>query len=330
VAQPQRASEQFNTRDMQRMKVTVILCTYNRCETLAKALESAAALRLPEPDEWEVLVVDNNSHDQTREVVENFCRGYAGRFRYLFEPQQGKSHALNAGIREAHGAILAFMDDDVTVEPTWLRNLTAPLHKSDWAGAGGRILPQRTFTPPRWLSLEGRYSLAPLALFDLGPEAGELAEPPFGANMAFRKGVFEKYGGFRTDLGPRPDSEIRSEDSEFGHRLLRAGERLRYEPSAVVYHAVPGCRLQKKYFLAWWFDKARADLRAFGIPSETKWRLGGIPMVLFRRLAIWTLRWSIAVEPSRRFSCKLNAWTVAGQILECFRRSSRLLTGGKR
>jgi glycosyltransferase involved in cell wall biosynthesis len=271
--------------------------------------------------EWEVLVVDNNSHDQTREVVENFCRRYPGRFCYVFEPHRGKSYALNAGIREAHGDVIAFLDDDVTVEPTWLCSLTAALHNGEWAGSGGRILPERTFVPPRWLSLKGRYALAPLALFDLGPEAGDLTEPPFGTNMAFRKEMFEKYGGFRTDLGPQPGSEIRSEDSEFGHRLLAAGERLRYEPSAVVYHSVPESRVQKEYFLAWWFDKARADIRAFGIRPCTKWRLGGIPMVLFRRLAVWTLRWMVAIEPARRFSCKLKVWGVVGSILESHRQS---------
>jgi glucosyl-dolichyl phosphate glucuronosyltransferase len=302
------------------MNVTVILCTYNRCENLAKALESAAALRLPEPDEWEVLVVDNNSSDETPEVAKSFCQRYPGRFRYLFEPQQGKSHALNAGTREAHGDILAFMDDDVTVDPMWLQNLTGSLLNGHWAGAGGRILPQQTFEPPRWLSLEEPRALAPFALFDLGSEAGELAVAPFGTNMAFRSEVFEKYGGFRTDLGPRPGCEIRSEDSEFSQRLLAAGERLRYEPSAVVYHGIPESRLQKKYFLDWWFDKARADVRAFGSPAQSRWRLAGVPLVLFRRLAIWTLRWMAAFKPSRRFYCKLQVWVLAGQITESYRR----------
>ena len=67
-----------------------------------------------------MLVVDNNSSDQTREVVEEFADRYPGRFRYLFEPQPGKSYALNSGIREARGTVLAFIDDDVTVEPSWL------------------------------------------------------------------------------------------------------------------------------------------------------------------------------------------------------------------
>ena len=305
------------------MRITVILCTYNRCRSLVRALESAAALKLPEADEWEILVVDNNSTDKTREVVANFCRQYPGRFRYLFEPRQGKSHALNAGIREAHADVLAFMDDDVTVDPEWLRNLTASLHGGYWAGAGGRILPQQTFRPPPWLLLSERYALSPLALFDPGSDTVELFEAPFGTNMAFRRGMFDKHGGFRTDLGPRPGSEIRSEDSEFAHRLLMAGEHLRYEHSAVVYHAVPESRLQKRYFLNWWFDKARADIRAYGDLARNKLHLKGVPLVLFRRLTAWTVRWLFASNPARRFSCKVKVWLVAGQIQESYRQATK-------
>jgi glycosyltransferase involved in cell wall biosynthesis len=289
---------------------------------LAKVLDSLAAQTIPEPVEWEVLVVDNNSIDQTREVAEDFCRRFPGRFRYLFEPEQGKSHALNAGIREARGEVLAFTDDDVTVEPTWLQNLTGALHHGEWVGAGGRTLPELTFSPPRWLaSLDQRYVLGPLAVFDRGPVAGGLTEPPYGNNMAFRKQMFEKYGGFRTNLGPRPGSEIRSEDTEFGCRLLAAGEQLRYEPSAVVYHTVPESRVQKTFFLAWWYDKARADIRAFGVERGTKWYVGPIPLFLVRKLAAWTLRWLVAIEPSRRFANKLTTWWVAGRVMECYRQS---------
>lgn len=94
-----------------------------------------------------------------------------------------------------------------------------------------------------------------------------------------------------------------------------------YEPSAVIYHEVPKSQVQKAYFLDCWFDNARADIRAFGIPAHIRWHLGGIPLVFFRRLTVWTLRWMVAIEPSRRFSCKLNVWTVSGQILECYRQS---------
>ena len=76
------------------MDVTVIICSYNRCQSLAKTLESVAASTFTDGREWEVLVIDNNSKDRTREVAEEFCRRYPEHFRYLFEPRQGKSNAL--------------------------------------------------------------------------------------------------------------------------------------------------------------------------------------------------------------------------------------------
>ena len=77
-------------------------------------------------------------------VVDEYCTEFPGRFRYLFESQPGKSHALNSGIEAARGQLLAFMDDDVIVEPMWLQNLTTRFHDRKWAGFGRRILPQWT------------------------------------------------------------------------------------------------------------------------------------------------------------------------------------------
>ena len=303
------------------MRITVVLCTYNRHQSLQSALNSVAASVLPESVEWEVLVVDNNSSDQTRKVAEKFCSRYPGRFRYLFEAQQGKSHALNTGIREAQGSILAFMDDDVTVHPSWLQNLTAPLHTDEWVGSGGRIVPEWSFSPPRWLLTNSTYAAGPLVGFDPSPNAGHLKEAPIGTNMAFRREMFEKYGYFRTDLGPRPGSEIRNEDTEFGDRLISGGERLRYEPSALVFHPVTSNRINKDYFLRWWFHKGEANIRQFGVRPGTKYYVGGIPLFLFRNLVVWTIRWMLGIQPAQRFSSKLSVWSKAGEIMECYRRS---------
>ena len=308
------------------MKTTVILCTYNRCKSLAKALGSIATQTLPESVDWEVLVVDNNSSDQTREVVEDFCRWYPHRFRYLFEPQQGKSYALNAGIREAKGEILAFMDDDVTVDPRWLDHLTAPLHSGEWAGSGGRTIPTQTFIPPDWLAADGPYSMMGIlyAHFDLGDKPCELDRAPYGTNMAFRKQMFATYGFFRTDLGPSSNKEIPrpNEDCEFGRRLMAAGERLRYVPSAVVYHPPPENRIQKAYFLTWWFDYGRAMVREWGRGPAVL----GIPRPYLNilKLATTTMaqrirRWMLALDPQRRFYYKCRVWVTAGQIKEYYR-----------
>lgn len=307
------------------MTITVILCTFNRCRSLAKALDSVAASVLPDSVEWEVLVVDNNSRDQTREVVEEFCTRYPGRFRYVFEPQPGKSYALNRGVQQARGEILAFMDDDVTVAPTWLSDLTTVLHGTEWVGAGGRILPERAFSPPRWLALDGPYAMSGiLALFEQGDTPGKLRLPPYGTNMAFRKEMFAKYGGFRTDLGPSPGSEIRNEDTEFGRRLMNAGESLWYEPSAVVYHEIPRSRLRKAYFLTWWFDYGRAEIREADkrptIRRIPRYYLS-IPNIALVHLTRRTFEWIAVRNPRERFYRKCMIWKVIGWLVETHRQT---------
>lgn len=315
------------------MNITVVLCTYNRSESLRKALESVAASALPSSIEWEVLVIDNNSSDRTSDVVEDSCRRHPGRFRYVFEPSQGKSNALKTAVQEARGDILAFMDDDVTVEPAWLQNLTASLHNGQWAGSGGRTLPAQKFTPPRWLALDGPFSMGGMlyAQFDLGDKPRELDRAPYGTNMAFRKEMFEKYGGFRTDLGPGPSRDIPrfNEDTEFGRRLLAAGERLRYEPSAVVYHVVPQERIRKDYFLSWWFDYGRSSIREVGKRPD----ILGLPRYYFSipkgiaGILLVTLQWLFALNPQRRFFLKALVWYMTGQIVEIYRQSRRKETG---
>jgi glucosyl-dolichyl phosphate glucuronosyltransferase len=305
------------------MKIAVILCTYNRCERLGKALSSVAGSILPGGVEWEVLLIDNNSSDLTRDVVNDYCERYPGRFRYVFEPTPGKSHALNTGLRESSADILAFMDDDVTVEPMWLQNLTRPLFGNEWVGAGGRILPEWPCKPPDWLSLDGPYALVGiLALFDLGLQPGQLNRAPFGTNMAFQKRIFEKYGGFRTDLGPRPGSEIRNEDIEFCNRLLAAGERLWYEPSAVVYHAIPENRLKKDYFTAFWFDHGRATVREMG-PRPDLWGIPRHYLTILKMASLlvgMTLRWLLTPGRQKRFYYKLWVWMTAGHVVEWYRK----------
>jgi glucosyl-dolichyl phosphate glucuronosyltransferase len=307
------------------MNVTVILCTFNRCRELSGVLNSLSESQLPASVDWEVLVVDNNSTDRTREVVDEFSRRFPGRFRYVFESKSGKSFALNTGISEARGEILAFVDDDVTVEPGWLNNLTARLKCCEWAGSGGRTLPAHPYPSPRWMSV--RLAGVLYAHFDLGDAPQALDRAPYGVNMAFRKSMFEKYGLFRTDMGPSANSEIPrpNEDTEFGRRLMAAGERLRYEPSAVVYHPVSVDRLKKEYFLAWWFDFGRATMREvgrrpdiWGIPRPYLSMLKYITVLVPQRTLTWLLTLN---DPALRFYRKCWVWEIAGEVVEVYRRS---------
>jgi glucosyl-dolichyl phosphate glucuronosyltransferase len=311
--------------DRKFMKVSVIVCTFNRSASLARTLESLASSRLSLPMEYEVLVVDNNSTDATHTVALEFCRRHPGCFRYVFEAKSGKSNALNRGISEASGEILAFTDDDVIVDPNWIANLTVPLMDKSWAGSSGRTLPESPFQIPRWILPNRPHALAPLAIFDPRLDAGPLTVAPYGVNMAFLRSVVNRHGGFRTDLGPGlgAGAPHKSEDSEFGQRLLAGGERLRYEPSAVVYHSVPPFRLRRAYFLAWWYDKGRADCRADGCSLNTRWIIAGVPLRLLAKLARWTLAWLITMRTALRFERKINVWLVCGHITEYYIQAHR-------
>jgi glucosyl-dolichyl phosphate glucuronosyltransferase len=303
------------------MDVTVIICTYNRCESLAKALASIALSVLNDSLEWEVLVVDNNSCDQTRAVVHDFSYRYPGRFRYLFESTQGKSHALNSGIADAAGQILAFTDDDVTVDPLWLTNLITPLLVENWTGAAGRIRLESNFEPPAWFAIEGPLSLAQsLVQFDRGDQKKPLDEAPFGANMAFRRSMFEKYGAFRTDLGRRGESLIGNEDTEFAKRLMGGGERLLYVPSAVVNHPVCPHRATKKYFRSYFFAHGRSMARESGFKLSI-WNIPGQSLSEIRG----KLRWLASLDrywflnARGRFFYELALLDSLGKIVEGYR-----------
>jgi glucosyl-dolichyl phosphate glucuronosyltransferase len=307
------------------MKISAVLCTYNRSASLARALTSVAGSEMPASVGWEVLVVDNHSTDETRSVVESLCEKYPDRFRYIFEPRQGKSFALNTGIREASGDVLAFLDDDVRVEPTWLWNLIAPLTDEQCAGSGGRVLPEPGFVPPSWLAVDGPFNQigALCAYFNPGDSAGELDRPPIGANMAFRKEMFLKYGDFRTDLGPRPGSELRHEDLEFGRRLISGGERLSYVPTAIVYHEIHERRTHKEFFLAWWFALGRGSIREIEkLPGATEILKGAA------RITLTIPNWAFSVSSKRRFYHKCRIWYESGKLIElcqqAFRGSARV------
>ena len=230
---------------------------------------------------------------------------------------------LTLGFAAARGDIVAFMDDDVIVEPTWIQILLRLWKATNGLVPEDGFCPERGFSFPSWLSLDGPYWMGGVVgLFDRGDKPAELDWAPYGANMAFRREMFEKYGGFRTDIGPRPGSEIRGEDTEYGYRLMAAGERLRYEPSAIVYHKMPVNRISKDCFLAWWFG--------FGRTSARKWGRGPNILGISRRyltifknvtatMVMIVPRWILASKTQQRFFYKALVWRKAGEIYEFYR-----------
>ena len=300
------------------MDVSIVLATYNRAASLQVTLESFSSLVCPSGLTWELLVVDNNSTDYTPEVVEKFARTVVFPVEYIFEKEQGRSAALNAGIAEAKGEIVVFTDDDVILHGDWIANLKRTFDEFNCAAVAGKVIPQWNHPKPEWLEMDGHFAVTN---FDLGDVIKEITIPPLGANSAFRKDIFEKYGLFRLDLGVRGSKHtITCDDTEFGERVIRGGEKIVYCPTAIVYHPVDPSRTTKKYFLSWYYYNGVSLTRTTGLPSEgVFW--SGVPRRLYRELFTNFAKWMLTSSGNRRFRRKLRVYRTVGSIVESYRLS---------
>lgn len=235
-------------------RVTLAIPTYNRAELLRQTLAGIARQQFPS-DQFEVLVVDNNSRDHTRQVVESFAPARPAP-RYLLEPRQGLDHARNRALAEARGDIIVFGDDDILVEPDWLAQLIAPFaaaggHKI--GAVGGEVIPVFPDGLPPWV---GEWH-SPLAF---RPDAGPLPaqHSPMGANMAFPAWVFEKLGPFHTALDRSGKNLFGGGDTDMIRRVRAAGFEVWFAPAARVRHQMPASRTTFRYATRHAFDSARS------------------------------------------------------------------------
>src|SRR5262249_42038975 len=128
-------------------------------------------------------------------------------------------------------------------------------------------------------------------------------------------------GLFRTDLGVNGDKHtITCDDTEFGERLIRAGEKIVYCPNAVVFHPVDPKRATKKYFLSWYYYDGRSLTRAMGLPEEGV-RYLGVPRWFYRRWITDVSKWLLCTDANQRFHRKLHAYRAWGKIVEAHRLS---------
>jgi glycosyltransferase involved in cell wall biosynthesis len=294
-----------------RCDVTVLVCTFNRSADLAATLDSLKHLEVDPPLTWEAIVVDNNSTDRTREVVADRASEFPVPLHYVFEPVQGKSNALNTGIRAARGRFIAFTDDDVRVPSNWLVKSTAPLlANGDLAYAGGPVRPIWGGPKPSWLDERGRMG-GTIAVKDHGTDTfifEQSKKIPLGVNMIVRRDLLERIGGFHPDLGRIGDSLLGQEQADFFYRSRRAGARGVYVPEAVLDHAVPASRLNRRYFRRWWYWKGLSHARLhalhgateLGLDLSTVPRVCGVPRYMIRMFARHLAGWIAATVCVRR------------------------------
>ena len=309
------------------MRFSIVIATYNRAAMLKDTLESLSHLQPSAP--WEVVVVDNNSPDDTRAIVEAAAPSFPVALRYAFEKEQGRSAALNCGFRLAEGEIIVTTDDDVRVAPDWLDQIEFGLAAKQCDYVGGRVVPIWEAAPPRWLPRGGSRLWAVIALLDYGPESIAFGKRvPLGVNMAMRREAIERAGGFDTTIGRKAGTLLGQEVREWCIRARAAGLRGFYVPELVVRHIIPAARLNKKYFRRWFYwrgisramlyERAGLDMEA---PEQTALdftkvpHVFGVPRYLYRKAlasAAACLRAAARRDAVAAFEHELWVWFFAG------------------
>jgi glycosyltransferase involved in cell wall biosynthesis len=211
-----------------RVMISIILCTYNRAQRLEQALKSLQKMASPVGSSWELIIVDNNSNDNTERVVQKFMNDSSVDVKYIIEKRQGVSHARNTGVRQASGDIIVFTDDDCIVDRYWIASILNEF-KSDAsiAGFGGRVELYNHIDRPVSIRVHKEKTVF--------SSTDKLFNLIIGCNMGFVRSVFDEIGMFDANFGA--GSRFASaEDSDFLYRVYKKGFKIIYSPDVLVYH----------------------------------------------------------------------------------------------
>ena len=303
--------------------VSVVLCTYNRAHLLRGALEALAAQSTGLA--WEVIVVDNNSTDDTRAVAAELAGRVPCPVRYVFEKEQGLSRARNRGVHESTGAIIAFMDDDVRPAKDWVDAIEQSMREWSADAVGGRIVPHWESRPPSWIENSVRVKGHCYGVMEFS-ETRTLSFPMtgtpqvWGSSMAFRRealGAVEPFNPLRGVTGQRL---WRGEEVEVLNRLLEQGRRVVYDPRIVVWHQISARRMERRYVRRLFFQTGEGESLA-GRPMPGP-RVLGVPRWLVRAVVAHFLAYARARVRGRvdALDRELDLLEDAGRAWGLFRR----------
>lgn len=227
--------------------LSIIVCTYNRAMYIASTLQHLIQQNIDKRF-IEIIIINNNSTDKTEEICLEFINKHPQEPIYYFlETQQGHSYSRNRGIHESKGELIAFIDDDAFVEKDFSQNIIQFFEDyPDAKVMGGKIIPVYESKEPTWMSV---FLLPLVSSLDMG----DVVKPfkgrkfPIGANVTFRRSVFDQYGFFNVALGRKGSGLAGGDEKELVLRLKEDRAPIYYAPNAVVQHIIPDKRLSQEY-----------------------------------------------------------------------------------
>lgn len=265
------------------LEITVAICTYNREKYLNQLFDSILAQTI-EKNRFEVILVNNNSPGNTKELFTTFCTNNPKiQGVYCEESSQGLSFARNKAISLAKAPLITFLDDDAFIDKAYLEKCVDVFSQNPKVEAvGGKILLHYESIIPSW---ENKYLNSLLGYFNLGDEAFQFAKNnyPRGSNMTFKIDVFDKVGSFNTALGRTDKSMIGGEEKELFDRIYQANLDVMYEPQIIVYHCVPVERTTAEFI--------RRQAIGAGMSERVRTKTDGVlsfVLRILREIYLWT------------------------------------------
>lgn len=308
------------------MKISVITPTYNRSSWLKATVDSIMSQEVK--DQVEYIVVDNNSSDDTKEVIHECIKKYHGApiiLKYLYEGKPGINNARNTGIAQSDGDYVIFFDDDIVLEKGGLQAyIDAFKQFPQQLVFGGKIkLLRPDFSLPAWLATSGPY-LRPMIVYDL--DYGDVnfviqgfESMPIGLSMAVKRTAFEKYGVFRTDLGLTKKKLMPGAEYELFLRFSKEINGWVYVADGLVYHPIKKEQACKSYFRKRLFGVGRVTYRLH--PFEAKKRIFGLPLYILGFIVkhgMLALKYAVSAKPMESFFHETEMFTYMGCVREHF------------
>ena len=278
-------------------KLSIVVATYNRAPYLLRTLESLARQTLA-PGLFEILVVNNNSSDNTPEVVAGFAGSHPQlQVRMVTETSQGISYARNCGIASSVGQYIVFIDDE-EANPEFAKSYFCFFENNPGLdAAGGAVVPVYEAPLPAWYSYYIEKMIT--GAFDLGdrmvPFRGK--RYPGVGNSGFRRRLFDRFGNFNTALGRSGANPMGGEEKDFFMRVRAQGIRYYYVPGAEIYHITPASKLPRAYF--------ERLTRMIGVSERVRTRSEGGVSFPKRRLAE-AVKWGGACVFAFGYLCRLQ------------------------
>jgi glucosyl-dolichyl phosphate glucuronosyltransferase len=300
------------------VKLDVVVPTYNRSGLLRRTITSLLRAPVPEGLDVTLLICDNNSKDDTEQVIREFQSEGGRAVVYVKETNQGLSHSRNAGIRAGTSEIIGFIDDDEEIREDWYTVVAREFADPETQFIGGCCLANWEVPPPDWLppgyhSVIGVVEPKPRAAFN-DDFKGNL----MGGNAVIRRTVFDRVGGYDTKLGRGAKGLLSDEDAEFYRRLRAANLHGMYVPDLAMYHYIPATRLTRKYHRRWCYWRGVSQGLSDKVSREDTSYLLGMPRYKIGRAAKGVLglprRFFSQKRPGEAFAQELAIWDLLGFV----------------